>query len=135
MTLCDAGPLVALADRDETAHTACVAALRLLSAPLLTTWPAFTEAMCLVGDERDGTARDALWMLVSRGDLQVVAPDAGAMMRMRDLMAKYRDLPMDLADASLVAVAEARGLRRMCTLDQHFRLYRLAGGGHFDIVP
>ena len=53
MTLCAAGPLVALADRDEAGHAACAAALPDLSIPLLTTWPAFTEAM----DLADATLR------------------------------------------------------------------------------
>ena len=49
MTLTDAGPLVAIIDADEADHTACVAALDELALPLVTTWPAFTEAMYLLG--------------------------------------------------------------------------------------
>lgn len=50
-------------------------------------------------------------------------------------MAQYRDLPMDLADASLVAAAEATGWRRVFTLDRHFRAYRLRDGSTLDVVP
>lgn len=50
-------------------------------------------------------------------------------------MEKYRDTPMDLADASLVAVAESRSLPRVFTLDRHFRIYRLANGSVLDVVP
>ena len=50
-------------------------------------------------------------------------------------MDKYRDLPMDLADASLVAVAEERGLSRVFTLDSDFRVYRLARGRSFTVIP
>ena len=135
MTLCDAGPLVALADRDEPAHSACAAALAHLSAPLLTTWAAFTEAMYLVGDGREWAGQDALWTLVERGDLQVVAPDVEDLRRLRDLVAKYRDLPMDLADATLIVAAEKRRLRRVFTLDGHFRLYQMSDGAHLEVVP
>jgi hypothetical protein len=51
------------------------------------------------------------------------------------LMEKYRDLPMDLADASLVALAEERTLDRIFTLDRDFRIYRLPRGKPFVLVP
>jgi len=56
--------------------------------------------------------------------------------RMRDLMKKYRMLPMDLADAALVAVAERERIRRIFTVDRRdFSLYRPAKIGKFMIVP
>ncbi len=51
------------------------------------------------------------------------------------LMDKYRDLPMDLADASLVAAAEALGSRSVFTLDRHFHAYRLINGSALQVVP
>ncbi len=54
---------------------------------------------------------------------------------MAALMEKYRDTPMDLADASLVVVAESRSLRRLFTLDSDFRIYRLADGSVLEVVP
>ncbi len=51
------------------------------------------------------------------------------------LMEQYRDTPMDLADASLVATAEQRGLSQIFTLDHHFRIYRLGGARSFEVVP
>ena len=50
-------------------------------------------------------------------------------------MSKYRDLPMDMAAASLVAAAEERGLTMIFTLDRDFRVYRLLGRRPFVIVP
>jgi len=51
-------------------------------------------------------------------------------------MRKYRDLPMDLADAALVRVAEREKLQHIFTLDRkHFRVYRPAGVGRFSILP
>jgi predicted nucleic acid-binding protein len=54
---------------------------------------------------------------------------------MAALMEKYRDTPMDLADASLVVVAESRSLRRVFTIDSHFRIYRLGDGSALEMVP
>lgn len=50
-------------------------------------------------------------------------------------MAKYADRPMGLADATLVALAEERGERRIFTLDTDFQVYRIHGRLHFEIVP
>ncbi len=127
MTLTDAGPLVALLDRDEPDHAKCTEQLQSLSAPMLTTWPAFTEAMYLVGDGL-GTRRPRAGPSPHRTGGPMVN-------RMERLMAKYRDVPMDLADASLVAVAEERRLVQIFTLDRDFRIYRLPGRRSFVIVP
>ena len=64
------------------------------------------------------------------GDLSPEAID-----RARLLMDKYKDVPMDLADATLVALAEERGLRRVFTLDSDFQVYKLRGRTSFEIVP
>ncbi len=135
MILVDAGPLVAVIDRGEADHERCLMALSSLSAPMITTWPAFTEAMYLLGSAGGWKAQDGLWKLLERGDLQLVPLDDPLQSRIRVLMAKYKDLPMDLADASLVAAAEALGITRVFTLDRDFRVYRWKGKRRFEIVP
>lgn len=55
--------------------------------------------------------------------------------RIAALMSKYQSIPMDLADASLVALAEERGLTTIFTLDRDFRIYRLSRGRAFTIIP
>jgi len=133
--LVDAGPLVALIDRGEPDHERCVEALSSLTAPMVTTWPALTEAMYLVGGAGGWKAQEALWKLRERGDLQLVPLDDPLQKRTRALMSKYRDTPMDLADASLVAVAEALDLARVFTLDSDFQIYRWKGRRKFEVVP
>jgi predicted nucleic acid-binding protein len=133
--LVDAGPLVALLDRGEPDHERCVEALAGLTAPMVTTWPALTEAMYLVGGAGGWKAQEALWKLLERGDLQVVPLDDPLQDRTRALMSKYRDTPMDLADASLVAVAEALDAARIFTLDRDFQVYRWKGRRKFEVVP
>lgn len=135
MTLTDAGPLVALIDADEPDHEACRSALTRLVLPLVTTWPAFTEAMYLLSRAGGPRGREALWRLVSTGRLVLADLPRTAVERSARLMAKYADLPMDLADATLVALAEERGQRRMFTLDSDFEVYRPHGRGRFETVP
>jgi len=134
MILVDAGPLVAILHRDDRRHRECVQALRALRPPLGTTWPVVTEAMYLLGFSTE--AQDELWSLIESGRLHLLGLDASDAPRMRALMRKYRDLPMDLADASLVAVAERDGVNKVFTLDRRdFAVYRPAKLGRFSIIP
>jgi len=50
-------------------------------------------------------------------------------------MDQYRDVPMDLADALIVAVAESRQVRKVFTIDSGFRIYRLGDGSTLEIIP
>ena len=54
---------------------------------------------------------------------------------MKALMEKYEDTPIDLADASIVAVAESLSIQDVFTLDSNFRIYRLADGTTLNIIP
>jgi predicted nucleic acid-binding protein len=69
--LTDAGPLVALVDQGEPDHDDCVACLPSLTGPMVTTWPAFTEAMYLLGEAGGRRAQDALWGILQQGDLEI----------------------------------------------------------------
>ena len=135
MTLTDAGPLIALIDADERDHATCVMALRGLPLPLVTTWPSFTEAMYLLARGGGAAGRHALWKLVFTGRLQIAELSRPAVERSAALMNKYADRPMDLADATLVALAEERGERRIFTLDADFGIYRIHGRSRFEVVP
>jgi predicted nucleic acid-binding protein len=126
---------VALIDGDEPDHELCRVVLGQLRFPVITTWPAFTEAMYLVSRAGGSVGRDALWKLVLTGRLEIVDLSRPAVERSAQLMTKYKDLPMDLADATLVALAEERGDRHVFTLDTDFQVYRLHGRQRFTIVP
>jgi hypothetical protein len=80
-------------------------------------------------------AQAALWTMVERDVLSVVDLPSRAVERTRTLMAKYADIPMSLADATLVALAELRNLRRVFTLDSDFSVYRFRGRRAFELIP
>jgi len=131
--LVDAGPLVALLDRGDRAHEASVAAFKTIRDPLITVWPAFTEAMYLLNGAWLG--QKALWSRLETGALGLAPLDETDAPRLRELMEKYRDLPMDLADAALVRVAERESLTRIFTLDRrHFSIYRPGRRRRFSII-
>ena len=131
--LVDASALIALLDRDDAAHTRCVAALEQVHEPLFSVWPALTEAMHLLAETPRAT--DVLCDMVSDEALLVLDVGAADMARMKALMQKYRDLPMDFADAALVCAAERERITRILTLDSHFQIYRLPRRGRFAVLP
>jgi predicted nucleic acid-binding protein len=134
--LTDTGPLVALLNSNDPNHLACAGAAKTLpSGPLTTTWPCYTEAMYLLHRAGGYAGQEALWRLMEAGRLVLHEPSEAEVKRAAELMRKYQDLPMDFADASLVAAAERLGARRVFTLDRDFYVYRLADGSAVEVVP
>jgi len=134
LILADTGPLVALIDADDTYHDGCVIAAVSIREPMLTVWPVITESMYFLRSVPDG--QDLLWEMVEKGNLRIADLDMDDCGRMRFLMRKYRDLPMDLADAALVALAERERFNRVFTIDRRgFCVYKPAGMKRFDIIP
>jgi len=91
--------------------------------------------MYLLGSVGGFSYQAALWKM--RRDRRLVLHDltSAEIDRMAELMKKYADTQMDLADASVVAVAESRSMLRVFSIDSDFRIYRLKGGRALDLVP
>ncbi len=125
---------MALIHADDRHHASCRDALKRIREPLATVWPVITEAMYLL--DFSAEAQDALWRLLERDAVKILSLDAGDVPRMRELMRKYRDLPMDLADAALVRAAERERISRVFTIDRgDFEVYRPRGIRRFTILP
>jgi predicted nucleic acid-binding protein len=135
MTLVDSGPLIALVIRNDAQHTLCVQTLPLTTEPRITTHAVLAEAMHFAGDRVGWHAQAKIWELVNSGGLIIAALTNDHRLRMQTLMEKYRDVPMDFADASLVAVAESLDTTQIFTLDSDFTFYRLNDKQPFEIVP
>jgi predicted nucleic acid-binding protein len=132
--LVDTGPLVALLDRSDPYHVNCQETLRSIDDSLVTVWPVVTETTYML--RAYWPAQDALWEMIETGAVEILPLGIDDVPRMRDLMRKYRDLPMDLADAALVRVAERERLRRIFTLDRRdFQIYRPSRIGRFAVLP
>jgi uncharacterized protein len=134
MILVDAGPLIALIHEDDNEHERCRDAFATMDEPLGTVWPAVAEAMHLLSFS--SRAQEALWDMIETGAVEIMPIGIDDVPRMKELMRKYRDLPMDLADAALVRVAERERLRRIFTLDRRdFQIYKPSRIGRFTIFP
>ena len=130
----DTGPLVALLSKTDSAHAACASALEAFRGHLITTEPVLTEAMHLV--RRQPGAQDTCLDFFLQGGALLVAMTAERLASCKALVARYRDIPMDFADATLVSVAEELGLARVFTLDRRgFAAYRWRKTRRFEIIP
>jgi hypothetical protein len=132
--LLDAGPLIAMLSPRDAAHGAVREAWPVLGDRCLTTEAVVVEATHIVARGRGDHAR-VLEFLVS-SDIPVVSLHLPLHETCVHLMRRYADVPMDYADATLVALADRLRLTRVFTLDRKgFRTYRGARGIPFEVVP
>ncbi|MBV2208498.1 MAG: PIN domain-containing protein [Thermomonas sp.] len=125
MILADTGYWVALFDRDDHHHARAVEVSRGLHEQLAVTWPVLTETVYFLGARYGSAAVQRFLELGERGGYQLHPLDEHDLPRLRALIKKYADLPMDLAAASLVLLAERTGEGRIFSTDQRdFRTYR-----------
>lgn len=134
MILVDAGPLIALVHADDQYHRACTVALQKMTEPLATVWPVLTEALYLLARVPNG--QEGLWAMIDPGPVSLLTLDSTDIPRIRELMRKYKNRPMDLADAALLRAAEREGITTVFTIDRKdFSVYRLHGRVRPTIVP
>lgn len=126
MILADSGFWVALLSERDEHHGAAVEALRACRDEILvTTWPVLTETSYLLGPKASAEKQQLLFKRICSGACTLYEFPASALDRMAALMQKYRELPMDLADASLVVLAEDLDEGRILSTDQRdFGAYR-----------
>ena len=131
-TIADSGPLIALFEPAERNHARVRSFIENYEGALLTTWPVLTEVGHMLGHSVDRQFAFLQW--VERGGVEVTTPGAGAVSLIRQLSEKYRDLPMDIADGSLIVLALESGVRDILTLDRDFDVYRLPDRSRFNNV-
>jgi uncharacterized protein len=123
--LLDTGPLVAWLDRDDTHHLRVARWMEAYRGELITTWPVLTEACHLV----PASAAPKLLHWIERGGATLAEVPVSSLRAIATRMEKYADLPMDLADATLLWVAEREGVMDVLTLDRRdFGIYRTTRG-------
>jgi len=132
--LLDTGAFVALVDRSERRHADCVAVLDQWRGAIVTTEAVLTETLHLLGPS--WRSQQVGLEFVLRGAFLLVPPSQASLGRVSVLMQKYRNVPMDYADATLVVLGEELGTDRVFTLDRRgFSAYRLNQRKPFQLVP
>jgi len=125
-TLIDAGPIIALFDNSDQHHKRVFDFMKDFSGKLISTWPVLTE-VCYMLDFNKETQLDFLdWII--QGGIQVYNIEQWQLSRIRHTMETYSDLPADLADCTLMEVAEMERLNSIITLDRDFSIYKLENG-------
>lgn len=132
--LIDTGPLVALLDRDDHWHRACVETFSNLQLPIATSAAVLAELFHLLGDH---TRRlESAWRMLRSGAITLLPITDDDMPSLEHLMKQYADRPMDFADATLVHLAKRETLSTIFTIDHaDFETYRIDGKRKFHIVP
>jgi predicted nucleic acid-binding protein len=132
--LLDTGAFVALLDKSENNHRRCVNFFRSFNGKILTTEPVLTETIYLLGPSI--REQKVAIEFISKGGAALVPQTGESLSRAAVLMEKYKDIPMDFADATLVCLAEETGINEIFTLDvRGFSAYRFRQKRPFIIVP
>jgi predicted nucleic acid-binding protein len=132
--LIDTGAMLALLDRTDHSHDTCADTFRNLRLPLLTSEAVLTELFHLVEGSR--VSMEAAWKFVISGAVIVGSIAQTELTHLHVLMTRYRDRPMDFADATLVYLARRESLSTIFTVDRSdFDTYRIEGTRRFRVIP
>ena len=131
MNALDASVLFGFVETKDPRHEASVRGMKSLQGPCLTTEACLTEALYLAGARVGWRAQNRVWLMTDFFRIRVVNTDLGLARR---LMERYRDVPMDFADATLVALASEDARVRVATFDSDFHAYRRDDGSPVPLV-
>jgi len=129
----DTGPWVALIDRSESKHAECVNWFRRFTGDIYSSEAVLTEVLYLL--DFSNPAQSAAIDFVLEGAIALVPSSIESLKGVKELMRKYKDLPMDFADATLVSIAQELGIYHAVTFDRkHFNIYRVRKKP-FSVIP
>jgi predicted nucleic acid-binding protein len=132
--LIDTGPIVAILSESDAHHEACIAQLSRIGGPLFTCWPVITEAAWLLRAYPRAVAK--LLSSFNGRPFDLASLNASDLSGIAAILARYRDLGIQLADASLAHIAIRDGIEIVFTLDRRdFGVLRLARGKKFRLIP
>jgi len=133
MIIADTGFWLALANQRDHWHSAATAWLDQSTEGLITTWPVATETCHLLLHRLGKPAQHAFIQSLRDGATELFTLNSSHLPRIATLMHQYANLPMDLADASLVVLAEALGHGRIVSTDERdFQIVRWKRHAPFD---
>ena len=125
MVIVDTGFWLALADQQDTYHKPAKLILQQIDEPLITTWCVVTETCYMLLQRKGVPAQAAFMTSLANNAFELFDLQSHHAPRIAQLMQQYANLPMDLADASLVILAEELGHGRILSVDyRDFNTYR-----------
>ncbi len=130
--LIDSGPLIALFDSSNKYHKKTVLFIKENNSPIITTIASITETLHLLDFNRNAQLDFIEW--ITKGGIEIEDISSSDFRRIRELIEKYSDLPMDFADSCLVFLAEKLGIHTIATIDRDFSIYRIKGEKTFKTI-
>jgi len=121
-TLIDAGPLIALFDKSDKYHLKALRFIEEFKGRLWTTWPVITEVCHLLDFNTQVQLNFLVW--IERGAIKLIDLNDNHLERIIQLTKKFDDVPMDLADASLIVASEKMSCLEIASIDSDFYIYR-----------
>jgi len=118
----DAGPLIALFDKDDKYHNSVIKFLKTFDGQLITSWPVITEVTHLLNFNVNVQIDFLEWL--KREAVTIVNLENIHLERIIQLSKKYSDVPMDLADSSLIVIAELTNITEIITIDSDYYIYK-----------
>jgi len=118
----DAGPLIALFDKDDKYHNSVIKFLKKFDGQLITSWPVITEVTHLLSFNVNVQIDFLEWL--KREAVTIINLENVHLERIIQLSKKYSDVPMDLADSSLIVIAELTNITDIITIDSDYYVYR-----------
>lgn len=130
--LIDSGPLIALFNHKDNYHATSVEFIKANRSELITTLASVTETLHLLDFNRNAQADFLSW--VNAGAITIEPITVNDFSRIKTLILKYSDLPMDFADACLVLLSEKLNINKIATIDRDFDVYRANGKRPFTTL-
>lgn len=126
VALIDSGPIVALFNSNDKFHKSTYRFIRSYKGSLFSSWPIVTEAVYLLSFSIEAQSDFLEW--IERGSIRILDINLEDLRYIKNRMKKYSDLPMDLADVSLMCIAEREKIERIISIDSDFSIYKTLKG-------
>jgi predicted nucleic acid-binding protein len=121
-TIIDSGPLIALFDRSDKYHKLVLDFIKSYQGKLITSWAVITEVSHMLDFNLQVQIDFLKWC--EMGGIEVYAILQDEISNIRVMMEKYSDIPMDLADATLMYIANKESIKNIASIDSDFDIYR-----------
>ncbi|XDD45295.1 type II toxin-antitoxin system VapC family toxin [Leptospira sp. WS39.C2] len=122
VALIDSGPIIALFNSKDKFHKHTLKFLKSYNGELVSSWPVITEIVYLLAFSVEAQSDFLEW--IERGSIKIFDLNIEDLKYIKNRMRKYSDLPMDLADASLMCISEKMGIERIVSIDSDFSIYK-----------
>ena len=130
ITLVDSGPLIALFDRGDKYHQDVLAFFKAYNGEFITTWAVVTEVTHMLDFNLNVQLDFLKWLEL--GAIEIYEIKQSDLVEIVPMMTKYTNVPMDLADSTLMFVAQKENIKDIISIDSDFDIYRTLKKGFLN---